>query len=231
MVQNCWARETGLAQPSRPGPPAARLEHPPEAGRLRPPRFGVLHRTLLPQRTAGSDIATSLHVFHQIEVELHEADTVTAQDTALALLRHIASAFPDRGERALERIDVHDLPTLSNPPSNSTYDTWLERTIDPEIATWALHLPQNPLFVVNRGVGQTHLAETFEFLLPDGFGEVLSGGLRDRRTSQELWRRAGQDANPGPSVTSGLGIGLERLVAWLLECRDLDEVILAHCRV
>ena len=74
----------------------------------------------------------------------------------------------------------------------------------------------------------TNLAEAFELLLPDEYGEILSGGARDPGTARRLWQRAGQDPSLGPKPSSGFGIGLERLVAWLMGCRDLSEIRLPH---
>ncbi|SDG63388.1 aspartate-ammonia ligase [Pseudonocardia oroxyli] len=177
-----------------------------------------------PERSATS----ALHTFHQIEVELQGADAAAARDTALALLGEISAQFCGRDLGTVATLDLLDLAV---PPTHDTYDKWLAETVDPAVATWVLHLPQNPFFVVNSAVPGTHLSETFELLLPDGFGEVLSGGHRDPGTAADLWRRAGQSPSATPPPSSGFGIGVERLVAWLLRQRDLRDVVLPHWRV
>lgn len=173
---------------------------------------------------------TTLHVFHQIEVELSGGDAATARDTALSMLRYISSGFPaaNRCERQLGRIAVIDVLKSELPPSYEKYDDWLVRRFDQTSAAWVLHLPQNPRFQVNRHVEGTGLADTFELLLPDGYGEILSGGSRNPNTISRSWERAGQDPSVAPSPSSGFGIGLERLVAWLVGCRDLSDLRLPH---
>lgn len=172
----------------------------------------------------------SLDVFHQIEVEIRDADEGVARETALSLLRHIASAFPERGppvRAALDDVATIDLRSIPDPPSYEAYDDWLDEHLDPAAATWVLHLPQNPLLPINRSVDGTRLSETFELILPDGYGEILSGGARDPSTAKSMWRRASLDDSFDVS-TSGFGIGLERLVARLLESRDLAVIRPPH---
>jgi asparaginyl-tRNA synthetase len=174
---------------------------------------------------------TTLHVFHQIEVELSGADAATARALALSLLRYVAADFPSAGrcQKQLSHIGVIDLLRQTGaPPSFETYDQWLARHYDPTSAAWVMHLPQNPHLAINRPVAGTNLAEAFELLLPDGYGEILSGGARDPDTAGRLWQGAGQDPSLGPKPSSGFGIGLERLVAWLMGCRDLTEIRLPH---
>jgi asparaginyl-tRNA synthetase len=173
---------------------------------------------------------TTLHVFHQIEVELSGADAATAQATALSLLRYVAGGFPsrDRCQRQLAHVAAIDLLRADVPPSYDTYDDWLARHHDPTSAAWVLHLPRNPRLAVNRPVPGTGLTETFELLLPDGYGEILSGGARDPDTARRSWERAGQDTFQQIRPSSGFGIGLERLVAWLMGCRDLTQIRLPH---
>jgi asparaginyl-tRNA synthetase len=172
---------------------------------------------------------STLPIFHQIEIELGEADEQSARAVALSLLHHVASDFPGTGRTEhLTSPAVIDLLDMDTPPRYDDYDDWLAREVDDGSAVWVLHLPDNPHLAVNRRIGETGLTETFEFLLPEGFGEILSGGSRDPDMTRRLWTRAGQDPTDPPAPSSGFGVGLERLVAWLVDCRDLSEIRLPH---
>lgn len=186
-------------------------------------------------RTA--DQATSLHAFHQIEFELCGYTLENIRDFAVELLAHVASEFtaagrgPGRGPVAgRSRADVRivDLRELPDPPPADRFDDWSAALESYPGLTVLQHTPQGESPRVNKELPGTTLSRSYDVLLPDGFGEVLSGGERDLR---QLHRYFAAEPDRVPSdelVMSGFGIGLERLLAWLLDERDLTSIRPPH---
>lgn len=90
-------------------------------------------------------------------------------------------------------------------------------------ATWTA-LPKNN--------GTTY---TFNFLLPDGYGELAEGGQRnnDYTVFQEKFEKTGisslswyvEAIKRNPCIRSGFGLGIDRLVRWLAGVNSIRETV------
>ncbi|MGI0022058.1 MAG: amino acid--tRNA ligase-related protein, partial [Nitrososphaeraceae archaeon] len=93
-------------------------------------------------------------------------------------------------------------------------------------------------FYVKEDPEEQGIALTTDLLLPDGFGEVSSGGMREDNIDLLKSRimSEGLDMNSyswyldlrryGSVPHGGFGIGIERLVRWLANLEDIKECVL-----
>jgi asparaginyl-tRNA synthetase len=93
-------------------------------------------------------------------------------------------------------------------------------------------------FYVKEDPEEQGIALTTDLLLPDGFGEVSSGGMREDNIDLLKSRimKEGLDMNSyswyldlrkyGSVPHGGFGIGIERLVRWLANLEDIKECVL-----
>jgi asparaginyl-tRNA synthetase len=93
-------------------------------------------------------------------------------------------------------------------------------------------------FYVKEDPDENGIALTTDLLLPGGFGEVSSGGMREDRIDLLKSRitKEGLDMNSyswyldlrkyGSVPHGGFGIGIERLVRWLANLEDIKECVL-----
>lgn len=93
-------------------------------------------------------------------------------------------------------------------------------------------------FYVKEDPEEQGIALTTDLLLPDGFGEVSSGGMREDNIDLLKSRimEQGLDMNSyswyldlrkyGSVPHGGFGIGIERLVRWLANLEDIKECVL-----
>ena len=93
-------------------------------------------------------------------------------------------------------------------------------------------------FYVKEDPDENGIALTTDLLLPGGFGEVSSGGMREDRIDLLKSRitKEGLDMNLyswyldlrkyGSVPHGGFGIGIERLVRWLANIEDIKECVL-----
>jgi asparaginyl-tRNA synthetase len=104
----------------------------------------------------------------------------------------------------------------------------------------------NPTFVVDyphppatwTALPKDDVTYTFNFLLPDGFGELAEGGQRnnDYMFFQEKFKKLGLEKlswyadsiKKNPCIRSGFGLGIERLVAWLVGLTNIRETVLFY---
>jgi aspartyl/asparaginyl-tRNA synthetase len=89
-----------------------------------------------------------------------------------------------------------------------------------------MHVPQMDPPHLNRDMGGAMLSEGFDIILPDGFGEVSSGGIRDKDALSLVYKDA--PFSISHATTGGFGIGLERLVRFCLGAPWLQDVVLPH---
>lgn len=109
-------------------------------------------------------------------------------------------------------------------------------------------LLQNPTFVIDyphppatwTALAKNDTTYTFNFLLPDGFGELAEGGERNNDweyfmnkfnqldLSSLTWYADAIKNNP--CRRSGFGIGIERLIAWLIGSNAIHETVMFYRR-
>ncbi len=170
-----------------------------------------------------------LNTFYQIEFEFLEATQAHARAVAQELLGAIAHNFSEEllqpPAAVFDRIDEIDLIEFHSNLGPSEYDTLaVSLSGRLERPAWILHTPQTRKPRLNQSKADTSLSTGFDLLLPHGNGEILSGGLRDHNELEMFW--VGRKIPTGNSV--GFGIGLERLLGYLLGEADLRRVQQPH---
>jgi asparaginyl-tRNA synthetase len=111
----------------------------------------------------------------------------------------------------------------------------------------ASNILKNPTFVVDyphppatwTALPKDNTTYTFNFLLPDGFGELAEGGQRnnDYMFFQKKFKELKLDnlswyaeaIRKNPCTRSGFGLGIERLISWLTGVHNISETVL-FCR-
>lgn len=93
-------------------------------------------------------------------------------------------------------------------------------------------------FYVKEDPERQGIALTADLLLPDGFGEVSSGGMREENITllKSRIKKEGLDMDSyswyldlrkyGSVPHGGFGIGIERLVRWITNLEDIKECVL-----
>jgi len=93
-------------------------------------------------------------------------------------------------------------------------------------------------FYVKEDPERQGIALTADLLLPDGFGEVSSGGMREENITLLKSRIKKEGLNMdsyswyldlrkyGSVPHGGFGIGIERLVRWIINLEDIKECVL-----
>ena len=170
-----------------------------------------------------------LNVFFQIEFEFPNASAADAREVAGDLLNAICRDFPSwllrQPPDTFKKIDEVDLAETAPSIDLNSYDEWAaansERIRRP---TWVLGMPQTSRPRLNQSVAGSRLSAGFDLLLPRSYGELLSGGLRDHAELDNFW---GDKQVPSGS-SAGFGIGLERLIGYLVEERDLRRLQLPY---
>jgi aspartyl/asparaginyl-tRNA synthetase len=108
------------------------------------------------------------------------------------------------------------------------YDAWAAKlSADVESPVWVLYTPQTRRRRFNRCIPSSLLTDSFDLILPRNHGELLSGGVRDKSQLAAFWPEETIEVD---TTTSGFGIGVERLVSFLVEARSVAEVVLPHLR-
>jgi aspartyl/asparaginyl-tRNA synthetase len=199
------------------------------------------------------DDALCLPVFHQVEFEMSAATMPEAHDLAASLLRQLelsfAAALGRSDQRLFEAFDVIDLEAEAEAdvPTTASYDAWADEVSrSASRPTWILHTPEERRRAANRLAGAStpmrrrrrlnapttvgELTLGFDLVLPDGGGELLSGGQRDPNETRSFF---GSRSGVGGMTlgSSGFGIGLERLMRALIGADSVWEVQLPHARV
>ena len=170
-----------------------------------------------------------LNTFFQIEFELPDTSLPNACEFARLLLSAILEHFPSDlvrpPEHIFEEIEVMDLANIKDRIEYDNYDEWSKvMSIGLRRPAWIFHTPQTPEPRLNRSLPDSQLSTGFDLLLPDGYGEILSGGLRDYDQLTRFW--AGKSIPKGSTV--GFGIGLERLAAYFMGETDLRRLQPLH---
>ena len=93
-------------------------------------------------------------------------------------------------------------------------------------------------FYVKEDPERQGIALAADLLLPNGFGEVSSGGMREENITvlKTRIKKEGLDMNSyswyldlrkyGSVPHGGFGLGIERLVRWIIKLEDIKECVL-----
>ncbi|HIE05916.1 MAG TPA: asparagine--tRNA ligase [bacterium (Candidatus Stahlbacteria)] len=100
------------------------------------------------------------------------------------------------------------------------------------------HFPQQTkAFYMKRDRKNPELSESFDFYAPEGYGEIIGGGMREDdydllnqrinevKLPKEAYRWYLDLRRYGSFPHGGFGLGLERTVAWICKIHHLREVI------
>ena len=179
-----------------------------------------------------------LNHFHQIEIELTGADLdeciAFAEGFLAELFDQIRSENIDYISNAnpfvsFDRRDTRELlsgvpPARLRAEFEKLGSVVSSRSRQP---TWLVYTPQSPVPYLNRTTPDGLFSFGFDLILPGEFGELISGGSRDKEQLESVL--PGRAKRP-VQETSGFGIGLERLVRFLLGAESVTDVVLPHFR-
>ncbi|MFJ2703651.1 amino acid--tRNA ligase-related protein [Streptomyces sp. NPDC087428] len=199
-----------------------------------------------------------LYTFFQVVVEWRAADAdeaLTVTESILgSLARHMKPILPDDAGTAVTRlqglrsgpyprVSFADALKLGGRKPDEPQNSDLTREEE-----WTLTDSFDSPFWIHRyplGVrdslyqrGEDGLQETYDLMLPAGYGELATGGLRprDRREITEQSRLLGGEPNPvyadwkerSGIQTAGFGLGFERLVRYCAGADSVLDLLAAH---
>jgi aspartyl/asparaginyl-tRNA synthetase len=132
--------------------------------------------------------------------------------------------------RDLAEFETVDLAAEHDVATDEAFDAWCEAwKRDATRPLVALNKPHAAPPYAHRSYRERpNLEVGFDLLLP-GIGEVMSGGERNMELIRETYRFSDVDLPRAHSAS--LGMGLERLVAYLLDLSDLRDAVLLQNRV
>lgn len=193
-----------------------------------------------------------LYTFFQVEIEWKTADLEDVYHTVEAILSRFAHALLDRGTHgrrhlieALTAVPFRRLPFLqarqelagvggaTNPHAADDLTREEEEALSAKANApfWLIDYPLGARDSLFRSKSPGIFA-TYDLILPHGYGEVATGGLRPEsgddivRQAQRLTQRphryyADWKSRTGIQ-TGGIGIGLERLIRY---CAGMESVL------
>lgn len=199
-----------------------------------------------------------LFTFFQVEIEWRTESTEDVFDTIESMLRSFAGHLAARVERAgvlsdlvadrlkkmsstpYERLPfrearsrVHEAGGSVNPHAAGDLTHAEEKELATRISrpAWLTDYPDGVRDSLYRWSEEGHF-RSYDLLLPDGFGEVATGGLRPASGEEIRGQAKKFDATPHQLYadwkdrthvqTGGLGFGLERLISY---CSGVDDVL------
>ncbi|MFF3767333.1 amino acid--tRNA ligase-related protein [Streptomyces sp. NPDC001922] len=199
-----------------------------------------------------------LYTFFQLVVEWRAADAdevLTVTESILgSFARHLEPILPDEAGTAstrlkglrsgpYPRVSFADALTLAGRKPDEPQNTDLtrdEERILTDHFTSPFWIHRYPLGVRDSLYqrGEDGLQETYDLMLPAGYGELATGGLRprDEKEITEQSRLLGGDPNPVYAAwkersgiqTAGFGLGLERLVRHCAGANSVLDLLAAH---
>ena len=90
---------------------------------------------------------------------------------------------------------------------------------------WLNYTPQTPKPMLNKSY-KDGLQTGFDLILPNKYGEILSGGSRDKEQLRKFFKnKKFIDTNID---SCGFGIGLDRLINFFLRTYSISEVQLPY---
>lgn len=176
-----------------------------------------------------------LNFFTEIEVEFKGKNMMEAKEFAAKMLQTIEKNFPAKLNKSNKRyfatFDTIDLTTMKKTLSKKEYDTWSnDLSFKSKKPIWILHTPQTRPPWLNADFPGRRLSLGFDLILPNGYGEILSGGERHRQETIKFFSKR-PDISFDDIPSSGFGIGLERLVRFLLGASTVVDILPFHNRL
>jgi aspartyl/asparaginyl-tRNA synthetase len=164
--------------------------------------------------------------YYQITAELLDQGLEEVVSVGCDLVRTVCRGMGrELGE--FERVDV---ATLTDVDTDEAFDAWCDawrgEATRPLVALNKPHT--SPPYAHRSYRERPNLEAGFDILLP-GIGEVMSGGERNMTLIREAYRFSGIDLPTDRSAS--LGMGLERLLTYLLDLTDIRDAVLLHNRV
>lgn len=189
---------------------------------------------------------TGRHLFEfvQLDLEVREARREEVMDLGERLFLHVLAEVRRRFSRELAA-HGRELPEYSRPfPRIAWHEAHREFGEDFEILlsqrsptpVWIVDFPIDQReFYDREDLGRPGILVDMDLLYPEGYGEALSGGEREHLPERIRTRIARQGLDPaaytallelaeeGLPPSAGFGIGIERLVRFLLGLPHIRE--------
>ena len=171
-------------------------------------------------------------MFYQIEAESIETNIFNTQKliwdflSALEIELHNNSLLTKTPKLIFESSDFINLPDRFTTLNINDYDVWSrELSLSIEKPTWLNYTPQTPKPRLNKSY-KDNFSMGFDLILPMGYGEILSGGLRDKGELKKFYNNM---EYINTSIDScGFGIGLDRMVKLFLRAKSISKVQLPY---
>ncbi|MEM4734524.1 MAG: asparagine synthetase A [Candidatus Thorarchaeota archaeon] len=205
----------------------------------------------------GATTGRHLAEFYQVDLEVAEASLSAVMDLGDRLLSSVMAEVTDSCREQLEMLGRTLRPSPSHLP-RIKYSEALEflsrEGMDVE---WGQEIPwecesvlsqrfATPFWVTDYPVGSRgfyylvdpddpEMLRSMDLILPEGFGEVASGGEREHEAERVVarMRESGEDTSryawyidmlrQGVPPSAGFGIGLERLTRYVCGAREIWE--------
>ncbi|HTW56199.1 MAG TPA: asparagine synthetase A [Thermoplasmata archaeon] len=190
--------------------------------------------------------------FTQLDLEMRGASREDAMALGERLLADLVRGIRTRCAAELERRS-RTLPALAPPfpqiawrAARRKWGPSFEADLSKASRTpvWLIDIPlPEREFYDREDAERPGILRDMDLIYPDGFGEALSGGereytleailrrIRAKGQTPEQFRWYLESARRGLEPSAGFGIGLERLVRWLLGLRDVADTSLFPKRI
>ncbi|HEX8081793.1 MAG TPA: asparagine synthetase A [Jatrophihabitans sp.] len=199
--------------------------------------------------------STSRHLaeFHQLDLEMAEVSREEVMDLAEALLKHMVRAMLAHCEPQLAELGrdprafdgllgtpfarlphaaaVSQLIAGGHPQNPGAEIDWVAERILSEQSSGPIFLTDYPkgsrCFLERESPDRPQILRTFDCLMPEGYGEVISGGERESHYPTLITRMRETGENPskygwyleevkkGIPASAGFGLGIERFTRYL----------------
>lgn len=179
--------------------------------------------------------ASHLDAFFQIEFEAADLDFRRLLQLVQRLVTHILSTaqaiIPSCTDLLSAAWRTVNLPAQAKLSSASNYESYVANELQNTSSQFVFLLYPPVSWQPTNRKYRRHWAEGFELLSPQGFGELASGGVRNRRYTSSCVDQWSPNLNVSfPKASAGFGLGLERFLSLILGTPNLRLVLPPHIR-
>ncbi len=171
-------------------------------------------------------------MFYQIEVELIENSIFKTQELIREFFTYLEKElFAGKQLNTNYKFVFTDFDSINLPEQFKVlnvkeFDIWSNKLSESIVKpTWLNYTPQTPKPKLNKSY-QSSFSTGFDLILPMGYGEVLSGGLRDKEQLRKFFKN--KEFIDTSVDSCGFGIGLDRLINFFLQTHSISEVQLPY---
>ncbi len=206
------------------------------------PKLFILSPNLRIERRERGTTGVHIYEFTQLDFEMREAGAGEVQVLVEGALRGLLQDLRRHAAEELSVLGRHELPVPSAPFRRLDAQEWkaehgaawearVAAAID--APAWVTNIPRE---FYDYEDPETGVWDNYDLFLP-GYGEVLSGAKREWEPERLLHKMERDDVEPQRyallldlarqgrlAPCAGAGIGLERLLAWVVGARHVGEV-------